>query len=114
MEVAAHAPPKPLWEEPRPNPDVASPVVVEGKVYSLKGGILVSGDAKTGEVRGRLRLTGPFSSSIIAAGGVLYCVNEEALAQVVRLRNRSQADAERAAKAVQATYGKATPAEKAE
>jgi outer membrane protein assembly factor BamB len=79
-----HAPPKPLWEEPRLNPDMASPVVVEGKVYSLKGGILVTGDAKTGEVRGRLRLKGPFSSSIIAAGGVLYCVNEDGLAQVVR------------------------------
>jgi outer membrane protein assembly factor BamB len=85
FELQPHpAPPKFLWEEPKLNPDVASPVVLHGKVYSLKGSILVSGDARTGEVQGRLRLKGPFSSSLIAAGGVLYCINEDGLAQVVK------------------------------
>jgi hypothetical protein len=30
-----------------------------------------------------LRLRGPFGASIVSAGGLLYCVNEEGLAQVV-------------------------------
>jgi outer membrane protein assembly factor BamB len=78
------AAPKLLWEEAKLNPDVASPVVLDGKIYSLQGNILVTGDARTGAVQGRLRLKGPFSSSLIAVGGVLYCVNEDGLVQVVR------------------------------
>jgi outer membrane protein assembly factor BamB len=78
------APPKLLWEKTKLNPDVASPLAMDGRLYVLKGSILVSADAKTGEVQGQLRLKGPFSSSMVSAGGLLYCFNEEGLAQVVK------------------------------
>jgi outer membrane protein assembly factor BamB len=77
-------PPKALWESLKLNPVTASPVVFGGRLYSLRGAILVSGDVKTGEVRSQLRLKGPFSSSIVAAGGLLYCINEAGVAHVVK------------------------------
>ncbi len=79
------APPKILWEKAKLNPDMASPVVWDGRIYSLRGSILVAGDARTGEIVGQLRLKGgSFSSSVVAAGGLLYCFNEEGTAQVVK------------------------------
>jgi outer membrane protein assembly factor BamB len=77
------APPKVLWEKTRLNPGMASPLVLDGRVYALRGPILVSGDAKTGEVIDQLRLKGTFSSSPVAAGGRVYCFNENGVAQVV-------------------------------
>lgn len=78
------APPKLLWEKPKLNPDVASPVVLDGNLYVMRGSMLVTGDTKTGEIQGQLRLKGSFSSSLVAAGGLLYCFNENGLAHVVR------------------------------
>jgi outer membrane protein assembly factor BamB len=78
------AAPKLLWEKPKLNPSTASPVVLEDRVYCLRGGILVAGDAKAGEVIGQLRLQGAFSSSLVAAGGRLYCINEEGSVHVIR------------------------------
>jgi outer membrane protein assembly factor BamB len=83
-----HAPPKLLWEKPKLNPGYSSPVVVGDRVYALRGAILVAGDVKTGEVAGQLRLKGAFSSSIIAAGGLLYCVSEEGITHIVKPTNK--------------------------
>jgi hypothetical protein len=66
------------------NPGFSSPVVFGGKIFSLRGPILVSGDARTGELLGQLRLKGNFSSSPVAAGGLIYCFNEDGLAQVAK------------------------------
>jgi outer membrane protein assembly factor BamB len=79
-----HAPPKALWEKPKLNPGTSSPVVLDGRVYTLRGSILIAGDVKTGEVSGQLRLKGSFSSSIVAAGGLLYCVSEGGITHVVK------------------------------
>lgn len=78
------APPKPLWNEQKLAPSTASPVVLGGRVWCLRGPILVSGDLKTGQVRGQLRLKGPFSASPVAAGGLIYCVSENGQALVVQ------------------------------
>jgi outer membrane protein assembly factor BamB len=78
------APPTLLWEKPKLNPSTASPVVLDGRIYSLRGAILVAGDLKTGEMIGQLRLKGAFSSSPVTAGGCLYCFNEDGAAFVVR------------------------------
>lgn len=78
------APPKLLWEKAKLNPDMASPVVLNDRIYVLRSSILATGDAKTGETRGQLRLKGTFSSSIVAAGGLLYCFNEAGLGHVVK------------------------------
>ncbi len=84
-ELQADAsPPKLLWEQARLNPTTASPVVVDGKIYVLRGSILVVGELKTGEVLSQLRLRGNFSSSLVTAGGLLFCVNEDGIVYVVR------------------------------
>jgi outer membrane protein assembly factor BamB len=81
------APPKLLWEQARLNPATASPVVSDGKIYVLRGSILVVGELKTGDVLSQLRLKGNFSASLVAAGGLLFCVNEDGIVHVVRPGN---------------------------
>jgi outer membrane protein assembly factor BamB len=80
----APTPPRLLWEKPKLNPATASPVVVGDSIYCLRGPILVRGNQQTGEVQDQLRLKGEFSSSIVVAGGLLYCFNEDGLAHVVK------------------------------
>jgi outer membrane protein assembly factor BamB len=77
-------PPKAVWDKPVLAPSMASPVVLAGRVFVLRGAILVTADARSGAVLGRLRLKGEFSSTPVAAGGLLYCFNEDGLCQVVR------------------------------
>jgi outer membrane protein assembly factor BamB len=77
-------PPRLRWEKRRLVDGMASPVVLGRRLYSLRGSILVSTDLDTGEVVGELRLSGTFSASIVTAGGLLYCINEDGLAQVVQ------------------------------
>jgi outer membrane protein assembly factor BamB len=84
LELQGDGVPKLLWQQPRLNPVTASPVVLAGRIYCLRQGILVAGDLRTGAVVGQLRLTGPFSASPVTAGGLLYCVSEGGQAQVVR------------------------------
>ncbi len=76
--------PKLLWEETKLNPTTASPVVIGDRVYALRQNVLATGDVRTGAVKGQLRLKGPFSASIVAAGGLLYCVNEAGEVHVVK------------------------------
>lgn len=78
------APPKLLWEQARLNPTTASPVVFDGKIYALRGSILTAGELNTGNVLSQVRLKGNFSSSLVVAGGLLFCVNEDGIVHVVR------------------------------
>jgi outer membrane protein assembly factor BamB len=78
------APPKLLWEQVRLNPTTASPVVADGRIYVLRGSILTVGESKTGDVLSQLRLQGNFSASLVLAGGLLFCVNEDGIVHVVR------------------------------
>jgi outer membrane protein assembly factor BamB len=84
LELQGDKPPKLLWEKPKLNPATASPVVLGERIYILRQGVLASGEVATGEVKSELRVKGPFSASLVAAGGLLYCVNETGVAQVVR------------------------------
>ena len=83
-EAARVGAPKPLWEKPQLVAGMASPVVLGQRLYGLRGPILLSVDVKTGDVVSRLRLTGPFSATPVSAGGLLYCVSEAGLIQVVK------------------------------
>jgi outer membrane protein assembly factor BamB len=75
-----------LWQEPRLQPESASPVVHDGRVYVIKSaGVLVCGDASSGKVLWQLRLRGPIWATPVLAGGHLYVVNHDGLVQVVRL-----------------------------
>jgi outer membrane protein assembly factor BamB len=78
------AQPKLLWEQARLNPTTASPVVYDGKIYVIRGSILTVGELKTGKVLNQLRLKGNFSSSLVVAGGLVFCVSEDGVVQVVR------------------------------
>ena len=75
-----------LWAETRLRPDMASPIVCDGRIYVLKGsGVLACGDAASGRTYWQLRLKGSFWASPVCADGRLYCVNREGLVQVVQL-----------------------------
>jgi outer membrane protein assembly factor BamB len=81
----ANGPPTLLWESEKLNPDTASPVVVGDRIYCLRGTVLAAGDVKTGTVAGQLRLRGgAFGASPVTAGGLVYCVAEDGLVQVVK------------------------------
>lgn len=77
-----------LWKNSRSLPNVPSPLVYRGVLYTLKeGGILTSFDVKTGEILKQARLTGAlgaYFASPVAADGKIYAVSEEGNAAVVR------------------------------
>jgi outer membrane protein assembly factor BamB len=58
--------------------------VVDGRVYTLRGDILVCGDLADGKVLWDQRLKGPFSASPVYADGKIFAVNEEGLTAVVQ------------------------------
>ena len=72
-----------LWNENQLKTGTASPLVVGGKVFVVKGGILKAADVLTGSTLWAMRLAGPFSSTPIAAGNRLFFFNEDGKAQIV-------------------------------
>jgi outer membrane protein assembly factor BamB len=75
-----------LWHQPRLRSGNASPIVHEGRAYTIKKpGILVCGNAQDGKVLWQLRMQGPFWATPVLADGKLYCVNHRGLVQVVEL-----------------------------
>ena len=77
-----------LWKNPRLLPNVPSPLVYKGILYTLKeGGIFVSYDIKTGEILKQARLQGAigeYYASPIAADDRIYTVSEEGKAVVIQ------------------------------
>jgi outer membrane protein assembly factor BamB len=77
-----------LWKNPRSLPNVPSPLVYRGVLYTLKeGGILTSFDMETGEIRKQGRLEGApgaYYASPVASDGKIYAVSEEGKVAVVR------------------------------
>ena len=69
-----------LWAYERAVPEVPSPLLYQGVLYTVKdGGILTALDAKTGEVLRQARMQGAvdkFFSSPVAAGGRVYLISE--------------------------------------
>ncbi len=85
LELTAPGQPlKQVWRSAQLRPGTPSPLVVDGRVLVLgDGGVLTCGSIVDGTRLWQLRLKGPFSSTPVAAGGFLYCVNEKGLLQVV-------------------------------
>lgn len=74
------------WEFTKFVPFIASPVFVNGYVFTVKdGGILTSLDAKTGKPIKTRRVTGTgtYYSSPVAGGGKVYLINQEGQLSVV-------------------------------
>ena len=90
LETAQGAPRK-VWEKPKLSPSTASPLLMGGLLYTLRGAILVRADPKNGEVKGQCRLKGSFSASMIGAGGLLYCCNEAGTVLVVKPGDKEDA-----------------------
>jgi len=76
--------PKQLWRSGQLRPATSSALILSGRVYTLNdAGVLTCGSATDGSRLWQLRLKGPFSSTPVAAGHHVYCVNEKGLLQVV-------------------------------
>jgi outer membrane protein assembly factor BamB len=74
------------WRTKQMTTGYASLTYRDGRVYSVTGApVLIAADAKTGNVDWRLRLTGTFYASPIAAGQRMYFFNDAGLGQVVSL-----------------------------
>lgn len=77
--------PEMLWREAKLGPSTPSPIVLDGRVYTLNGAnVLLAANVADGKLAWRLRLKGPFTSTPIAAGGHLYFFNESGVCQVVK------------------------------
>lgn len=82
--AASGQPPRQVWRSPQLRPGTSSPLILGDRVFTLNdGGILSCADAKDGKRLWQLRLKGPFSATPIAAGGLLYCVSEPGVVQVI-------------------------------
>ncbi len=70
--------PEVVWQNPKLNPGWASPVLLNGRLYAVtNGGIVSCAEPATGKVLWTYRLEGPFAASPLAADGRLYFVNEK-------------------------------------
>ena len=75
------------WKYHKSMPKTPSPIFALGSVLTLEdGGRLQSLDGQTGELRWRQPLKGKFSASPVLVGDLLYCISEEGLCVVIRLR----------------------------
>lgn len=74
-----------VWQEKDLAPGSPSPVVADGRVYILtRAGVMQCGEASTGKTLWKLRVKGPYWATPLAIGDLLYVVNQDGLAQVVR------------------------------
>lgn len=75
-----------LWASNALSPSNVSPIIYQGRVYTLNGsGVLLCGDATTGDVKWKTRLKGPYWATPVIAGDHLYAFNQAGLVQVVKL-----------------------------
>jgi outer membrane protein assembly factor BamB len=79
------------WQSPRLNPGAGSAVAHAGRIYAINNsGVLVCGDATTGEVLWQLRLEGRCWATPIITGERLYAVNSDGKAFVVELGEKGE------------------------
>ncbi|MEM8944706.1 MAG: PQQ-binding-like beta-propeller repeat protein [Planctomycetota bacterium] len=77
------------WTYEQSVPHTPSPVVVDDRVYLISDeGIATCLDIQTGDLHWRKRLGGAYSASPIAAGGNIYCPNEEGECVIFRASER--------------------------
>jgi outer membrane protein assembly factor BamB len=77
---------EPIWRENRFRPSTASPVVYRDCLYTVNtAGVLTCADVKTRDIKWRVRLEGPISSTPVVADGHMFLFNEKGLGQIVKL-----------------------------
>lgn len=73
-----------LWRAPGLKPGTGSPLVLNEALYVLNGaGVMIKASLANGDEAWKLRLSGPFSGSPVAAGKFLYIASERGAFQVV-------------------------------
>ena len=81
---AAGKEPATVWNARQINPSTISPLLLKSRLFSVNNaGILTMAEASTGDIKWKLRLTGPFSGSPVGAGDRVALVSEKALVQIV-------------------------------
>lgn len=75
--------PEVVWDSNQLKPGSASPIVFNGRIYTLGNSIVRCGDVKTGEVLWRLRIKGRHWATPVVAGDHLYCVNQDGVFHVI-------------------------------
>lgn len=77
--------PEVVWQTKRFSPEVASPVVVDGRMFAVNDtGMLACLDVATGEILEKMRLEqGRYWSSLVASDGKIYAISDEGVVTVV-------------------------------
>jgi outer membrane protein assembly factor BamB len=89
LRLSAEGSPEVAWRSARLGGGTPTPLVADGRVYSLKdGGTIVCGNLETGKEIWTQRLRGAFSASPVLAGGKLYLVNEDGETTVLQTGDR--------------------------
>lgn len=91
---AESAAPELAWDEIKLQPGNSSPVLYDGKVYTLNGGVLSCGNAESGEVEWKLRVGGKHWATPIAAGGRMVCVSDAGKVCIISLADEGEIIAE--------------------
>ena len=86
------AAPKYVWNNGKLQPGSSSPVVVDGHIYTVnRGGVVSCGDlTNEGDVQWQLRLKGSFWATAVYAAGHLYYPSSDGLLQVVKLGEKGE------------------------
>jgi outer membrane protein assembly factor BamB len=76
------------WQSGKLSTGSPSPIVHDGRIYTLSRGILSCGDIENGELLWKLRLNGRYWATPVIAGNI-YCVNEEGEMRVIKPGDKS-------------------------
>jgi outer membrane protein assembly factor BamB len=86
-QLGQGAPPRELWRTQQSPADVSSPVVYDGKLFTITSiGVMVCYDADTGRILWRHRVgsgLGVFYASLVAASGKVYAVRSNGTTYVI-------------------------------
>jgi outer membrane protein assembly factor BamB len=91
-ELRRDQPPHELWSSRRSPADVASPVLYNGRLFTITStGVMVCYDAATGEIRWRQRLgssVGVFYASLVAAADKIYATRSDGTTYVIAAEDK--------------------------
>ena len=80
--------PEVLWTSNDLGPSRVCPLVQDGRVYVISGGVLACGDAASGEVHWRERIDGSYWGTPLLAGGHIYAISEDGVARVIEVGDK--------------------------
>jgi len=74
------------WSSSQLNPSPASPIVANGRIYTINSsGVLTCGEAETGSRLWQVRIGGRHWATPVLAGNHVYCFDADGVAKVVSL-----------------------------